>query len=338
MDLLFQTETVGNHKVMWFPLAGGKRVYISNSVPAKVREREDLPHRGRIDEIGGNNYRLWVSPNDEDNFYFDCVDDIAAGKKIAPKEMQVQECGKFDLPKSNAIIYYQNESLPVVFTQPVYTNRGLESEYIFYGKGVFFGVPRKIVNQVLYNTDILWTNRCNLHDTFSEGDYPFRFYSLLIRDGEIKRKLYISNLYPPDMEEFPPVAVIRELEVGDYVLYPFEGREKYNFSYKYIQYQANVLSSVLDDIQLPGHESKMVKIKEGFGPSELFISFPSPFVVIRDCFKHKYILFKGEILGFSTDVFKLISENLSILESSNTSNRTFDALIHRPDILLSTDE
>jgi len=340
MELYFHTETLGNYKVMWFPLAGGKRVYISNSVPAKVREREDLPERGRIDQMGtSNNYRLWVSPNDEYNFYLHCVDGgIVGGTNIAPKEFQLQDCGKFDLPKSDAIIYYQNENLPVVFTERVYTIRGFETEYIFYGKGVLMRVPRQILNDVLNTTgDILWTTKCNLYGIESEGCYVFRFYSLPVRDGEIERKLYISNLYPPDMKELPSVAVIRELEGGDYVLYPFEGREKYNFSYKYIQSHDTGLPSLLDDIQLSGYESKMVTL-EGRLHGGLFISSPSPFVVIRNYYysDHKYILFKGETLGFSTDVFNLISEHQSILDEC--SNMTFDAVIHHSDILLPADQ
>jgi len=333
MKMDFEKENLGKHfKVVWFSIQGG-RVYVSASAAKEVEKTESLPRSGRIDPIGNDNYVLWVSEMEEENYFLDHVSREIAWRHLADE--QVQDCGKLTLPKGDAIFYYKDKNLPVICKEPCITNRGVENEYLLYGRGVFMDITPRTLKAMLNCPDIVWTAQCKADEIEAEEDYNFGFFWLPVREG---KRLYLSNLYPPDMEKLPPVGVIRELEGGDYVSYPFEGRENYDFPYKYYQYRSNGLTSILSPEQ-PEQECEMIVLGGEYGllNTRLFISSSLPFVVIQnDCNEDKYFLFKGETLDFSTDVFKLISEHRSILEEC--SNRTFDALIHRPDILLSTDE
>jgi hypothetical protein len=325
--ITFKEEFLGNHRVLYLPVQGGGRIYISNSAREEV-EAGRIPVKGRIDLISENNYVLWVSPKDEKNYFLGCVSsEIAAGVSVA--ENQIQECGMFMLSR-DAIFYCENKDLPIICRQP-----GINDyEYFLYGKGVFMSVSKRILDTTLSCPDIVWTTQCSIRDTNSEGSYNFKFYWFPAGD---EKRLYLSNLFPPDLKDIPPIGVIREIGERDYVLYPFEGKENYFFPYKYYQYRKNGLSSVLSSIQIQGGECEVIKLggKYGLLNRRLFLSSFPLVVIDTECSWSKCFLFMGETLDFSPEVFKIVCDNPSFLESCST--RTFYTIIKRPDVLLSTE-
>jgi hypothetical protein len=317
------------YQVSWIPIEDGKRIYFSSSVK-KEAEEERLPLKGRIDPIADGNWVLSISNKDEENYFFSCAShEIAAGISLAEPEKQLQDCGMLRTPRGDAIFYCKNKKLPIVCREMRFDLDYDKYEYFLYGEGVFMRISERSLDAILNCPDIVWTNQCNIKDRYSEKDCNFKIYWLPVRD---EKRLYISNLFSSDLKDIPPVGVIRELKGGDYVVYPFEGKENYNFPYKYYQYW--YMSAFLSSTQLPGEGYQTIKLggKYGMLNRRLFIS-PHPLVlIVHELSKSTYILFKGETLDFSPEVFKIVSEHPSLLDEC--SDKMLYTIIKRPDILL----
>lgn len=320
--IICKEEIIGNRRVLYLPIQGGGRLYIASSSSAEV-EAGRIPLRGRIDLLGDNNYILWVSPKDEENFYLSCASsDIAAGVSLAEKEKQVQDCGMVVLSR-DSIIYCKNKDLPIICREP-----GINGyEYSLYGGGVFMDIGKRILDATLSCPDIVWATQCNIRSTYSEKGYNFKFYWFPAGD----KRVYLSNLFSSDLKKIPSIGVIREMQGGDYVLYPFEGKENYTFPYKYYQFRRDGLFSTLSSMQIPGGECEMIELRG----IRLFVSSYPLIVINNECDNSKYFLFMGETLSFSPEVFKIVRDNpnpSSFLESC--SIRTLYVAIKRPDVLL----
>jgi len=313
---------LGSFCVSWIPIEEGKRIYYSSSAK-KEAEKEMIPLKGRIDPIGNGDWVLSIRKRDDENYFFSSASyEITTGISLA--ERQVQDCGMFRTSRGEVIFYYKEKNLPVICKKPYIDYY----KYFLYRNGTFMDISERTLNSLLSCPDIVWITQCNIKNRISEEDV--KIYWLPIGD---EKRLYISNLFSSDLEDIPTVGIIREIEGGDYVIYPLEGKEKYSFPYKYYQYC--YVSSLLSSTQLPGEGYGIIKLggKYGLLNKELFIS-PHPLVVLETEDKgSKYILFKGKSTDFYPEVFKIISENPSLLD-----DRTLYTIMERPDVLLHVED